>query len=65
MMRSCLRLVLGSDGFLWSLLIPSDLVVIVGNLINEEGLTLALRGRHATYLIIGRAWADREVGWLH
>ena len=52
----------GVDWFLWSFLILANLVVVVSDLIDEEGLTLALSSGHS----ILRAWTHRETcRWLH
>ena len=65
LVRSSMRLILWGDRLLWSLLILADLVVIVGNLVNEECFPLMFSRSHSTRLLVGWAWTNGEVGWLH
>ena len=60
-----LRLIMWSELFLRSLLILTDLIVIVGDFIDIECLTHAFSSRHTTLIVRHWSGSNMETRWLH
>ena len=53
------------ETFLRSLLILTNLIIIIGDFVNVESLTHSFSGRHSTLIV--RYWVrtNLETSWLH
>ena len=60
-----LRLIMRSELFLRSLLILTDLIVIIGDFVNVECLTHAFSSRHTTLIVRHWSGSNMETRWLH
>ena len=60
-----LRLIMRSELFLRSLLILTDLIVIIGDFVNVESLTHAFSSRHTTLIVRHWSGSNMETRWLH
>ena len=63
--RLGLGLIMRCETLLRSLLILTNLIIIIGDFVNVESLTHSLSGRHSTLIVRHWVWTNLEASWLH
>ena len=53
------------ETFLRSLLILTNLIIIIGDFVNVESLTHSFSGRHSTLIVRYLVRTNLETSWLH
>ena len=64
-MAESLGLFMWCETFLRSLLILTNLIVIIGDFVDVECLTHSFSSRHSTLIVRHRVRTNLEASWLH